>query len=660
MIKFLFLSLCLIVPSSRSTLETPYQYGETWGKEPPPPIDPILLKQTLGFHTDSPMETSFWDHPHTLSSTATDRLHTPPLDRETPDSSSLLLATERQRGRLPIDPTRDPLIVASNHVINNPAGAISAHQVPEYIPSCQKTSHVCFESGERAPRTCSLHRHVTLKAIPVTTFPLLIHTRLHSKDPAYGGPQEAVFDILSGQNQGESIMHIAGPGFDGALEDRIHTISLHSHHVINRGDFDSLGYNLVLEGTNLRMPKIDHIRYKKKNRKKLHAWLWYGLHIEIHIHYTPLPTHADLIETIEDTCSAIEALCDEGQCHYGSEKIIEGEDARLIQNGTDHLMVTRPWWHKKRTYYCPTPSLNNCTPLRKRGCVQIHSECHQTSGKACVEWKQTFECPHTIQRPSRSSLTGNNLPFGLDGKMVDSTWKANEDMTHVLTTLSLLKEIRRDVGSMKTLTLFPGTTLGCSKHCLNFSDCCALTSGWGEHLKLTQCSASEKLLGEKRRSGTCHLVGTYCAQRAPLTRTCLRKKTMFCCFDSKLARLIHEQGRQQLGRGWGMPEVPDCRALTLEEFTRIRFENLDLSEMYKDVLERINVPSMEKTVQNFQKDWKARLPTSREIPGETTMKNHIDVRVQEVSYQKNPGSYTLHHPSPLRESQEEEAPHLVF
>ena len=47
------------------------------------------------------------------------------------------------------------------------------------------------------------------------------------------------------------------------------------------------------------------------------------------------------------------------------------------------------------------------------------------------------------------------------------------------------------------------------------------------------------------------------------------KKTSFCCFGSKLAKIVHEQGRAQISIGWGDAEHPDCRPLTVKELQKI-------------------------------------------------------------------------------------------
>lgn len=67
-------------------------------------------------------------------------------------------------------------------------------------------------------------------------------------------------------------------------------------------------------------------------------------------------------------------------------------------------------------------------------------------------------------------------------------------------------------------------------------------------------------------------------------RTCFRKKTVFCCFGSKFAKLLQEQGRKQLGLDFGTAQSPNCRGFTEEELQKIDFSKLDLSEITSDIL----------------------------------------------------------------------------
>jgi len=87
------------------------------------------------------------------------------------------------------------------------------------------------------------------------------------------------------------------------------------------------------------------------------------------------------------------------------------------------------------------------------------------------------------------------------------------------------------------------------------------------------------------KAGRCHYIGDYCKEKWPLVG-CVQRANMYCCFNSKLGRIIQEQGRAQLKTltGWGATESPDCRGLTAEEFQMIDFSRIDLSEYFGDVV----------------------------------------------------------------------------
>lgn len=88
-------------------------------------------------------------------------------------------------------------------------------------------------------------------------------------------------------------------------------------------------------------------------------------------------------------------------------------------------------------------------------------------------------------------------------------------------------------------------------------------------------------------SGYCHEVGSYCKKKIPLLG-CVQKATGYCCFNSKLARIIHEQGRPQLKNfnGWGDAGSPQCRGFSPDEFQAIDFSKIDLSEYVEDMVKK--------------------------------------------------------------------------
>jgi hypothetical protein len=88
-------------------------------------------------------------------------------------------------------------------------------------------------------------------------------------------------------------------------------------------------------------------------------------------------------------------------------------------------------------------------------------------------------------------------------------------------------------------------------------------------------------------AGRAHYVGKYCRIDVWLIG-CIQSANMYCTFNSKMARIIHEQGRRQLrkfgaGGGWGSPQAPNCEGFTPEEFQMLDFSKIDLSEIYGDI-----------------------------------------------------------------------------
>lgn len=58
---------------------------------------------------------------------------------------------------------------------------------------------------------------------------------------------------------------------------------------------------------------------------------------------------------------------------------------------------------------------------------------------------------------------------------------------------------------------------------------------------------------------------------------------VFCCFPTKLARILHEQGRDQMKIKWGIAEDPECRGFSLGELQQIDFTKIDLSDAFDEI-----------------------------------------------------------------------------
>ena len=82
---------------------------------------------------------------------------------------------------------------------------------------------------------------------------------------------------------------------------------------------------------------------------------------------------------------------------------------------------------------------------------------------------------------------------------------------------------------------------------------------------------------EKDDKGLCHKLGSYCSDK--VLGICVTSKDAYCCFASKLTRILQEQGRPQLGKPWGSAKKGTCEGFTIDEFSRLNLSVMDFSEV---------------------------------------------------------------------------------
>jgi conjugal transfer mating pair stabilization protein TraN len=100
------------------------------------------------------------------------------------------------------------------------------------------------------------------------------------------------------------------------------------------------------------------------------------------------------------------------------------------------------------------------------------------------------------------------------------------------------------------------------------------------------CDQGDIQTGMQEKAKDCHFVGNYCYKKYFFG--CVQQAKGYCCFNSKMARIIHEQGRPQLttfqpNGDWGSGKSPNCRGFTPEEFQALDFSRIDLSEYFDDI-----------------------------------------------------------------------------
>jgi conjugal transfer mating pair stabilization protein TraN len=99
--------------------------------------------------------------------------------------------------------------------------------------------------------------------------------------------------------------------------------------------------------------------------------------------------------------------------------------------------------------------------------------------------------------------------------------------------------------------------------------------------ELISCDQADQLTAIKKSENLCVALGSYCSKK--FLGICLEKKEGYCCFNSRLARIIQQQGRAQLGKSWGSAKSPECSGFTIAEFESLDFSRIDLTEFISEV-----------------------------------------------------------------------------
>ena len=151
--------------------------------------------------------------------------------------------------------------------------------------------------------------------------------------------------------------------------------------------------------------------------------------------------------------------------------------------------------------------------------------------------------------------------------------------------------------------IFSGQRLECSREIAGVKNCCR-DKGWGLDLNLVHCNDMEKRLGKARENKLVVATGEYCAVRKkfPGGSVCIDHHQTYCVFQSKLARIIQEQGRRgQLGIGFGEGDHSNCSGITPAQLQLLKFENINFAEFYDEIKNKQKQPDYQQTVSGINR-----------------------------------------------------------
>jgi hypothetical protein len=302
-----------------------------------------------------------------------------------------------------------------------------------------------------------------------------------------------------------------------------------------------------------------------------------------------------LTEFIPQEVSADDICVDErGHC-------LEGKEERII----DGMVVERDCWKYEYIKNCNNgPSKNNCPNIQQDDFSFLKDICLNVikvgDKSHCVNIRKVFSKQTTkteyinrgriVMDPDNKNAIRNVLcnAFCLDGKCSSAFKeyeKANNEIASSIAQLEMLSNIRKGLVDENNLKfdVFGSTPRKCHDKTAVHSNCCD-DSGFLKKTGFASCSEDQRNLASERRANKCEDLGYYCASKSnditKITGKCLRESRTFCCFPTILSKLIRLGARDQLGKGFGSAEHPQCGGLTLEQIESLDFSLIDFQEFF--------------------------------------------------------------------------------
>ena len=297
----------------------------------------------------------------------------------------------------------------------------------------------------------------------------------------------------------------------------------------------------------------------------------------------------------ESACATIAA---DTSCVQPAETCTDSDPVTRIVNG---LSVTQPCWAWAREYSCRSVTpVQDCTELEATpGCTLAREDC--LTDEPCQTWERVFDCPLPPTPSASNQYICDGDVYCIDGSCETIEREANDEFKDAVVALNGMDQARREFDP-DTLTLFKGERGTCASKVFGVLNCCKgkgfpLIPGISLLVALG-CNSQELLLHERDAQGLCAYVGSYCSDS--VLGVCLTKKKVYCCFESKLSRILQEQGRQQLNKPWGKPKTESCAGFTIDEFARLDLSQMDFSEVYAEFTDAARLPDEMQATQDIQ------------------------------------------------------------
>lgn len=312
---------------------------------------------------------------------------------------------------------------------------------------------------------------------------------------------------------------------------------------------------------------------------------------------------------------------------------------------------------REYTYLCASPLTEgpDCAQLRAEGCHQTGARCVMRFREhpefpdppgmdlgVCLIQENTYDCQKNMSLCRKKSVAldcGGEIRCASGDDCFDTSTEQNTDFPKVAARMAMLADMERclattadgessaegygpievdgttgaaagpidcaDVSGGR-VTIFKGKRYRCDLNLAGFIQNCCRKKG----LFSGACPKSTKELRARRDgAGACHYVGIHKKKVLGVT---LKKRKVYCCFNSRMARVVHEQARGQLiekglwatarNGGWGGAKNPLCGGMTAEQLQEIDFDAVDFSEVYADLHGAADIPDPADVTESTEED----------------------------------------------------------
>ncbi|MEO6716416.1 MAG: conjugal transfer protein TraN [Novosphingobium sp.] len=254
--------------------------------------------------------------------------------------------------------------------------------------------------------------------------------------------------------------------------------------------------------------------------------------------------------------------------------------------------VTASCWSWRRDYQCYRyVPMQDCDALAATPGCNVVSESCITGETPCRTFERVYTCPLPPEPSGKQQYICDGDVYCIDGACETITREANGEFKDAAVALNAMSQAHKEFDP-SNLSLFKGERGTCSSQVFGIINCCKgkgfpLIPGISLLVALG-CSKEEQLLDQRDAAGLCAYVGTYCS--SSFLGICLTKQKVYCCFQSKLSRILQEQGRVQLAKPWGNPKTEQCLGFTVDEFARLDLSKMDFSEVYAEFTGAAKLP----------------------------------------------------------------------